>query len=332
LSTIWQRAAIIVKRDLIGKQSPVMIVAGPTASGKSALALAIAEEFGGVVINADAMQVYRELRVLTARPTPDETKRVPHRLYGVMSARQRCTAARWRTMALAAIANAKTKGRLPIVVGGTGLYLKALMEGLAPVPDIPPEIRARARARHAELGGAAFHGELKRLDPEMADRLKPGDTQRLLRAWEVITATGRSLALFQKVRPAPTRLWFESFRLLPPRDPLYAACDARCRRMLQEGALDEVRALMALKLDPDLPAMKAVGVRELAAHLAGETSRAEALAKFQQVTRNYAKRQLTWFRHQMPDAQTWDAQFSERVQEKIFSFIRKVIDRVDSPL
>ncbi len=319
-----------MKRNLVGKQTPVIVIGGPTASGKSALALAIAEEFGGTVINADAMQVYRELRIVTARPGQDETRRVPHRLYGVMSARQRCTAARWRTMALAAIANAKAKGRLPVVVGGTGLYLKALIEGLAPVPEIPPEVRAAARTRHAELGGAAFHAELKRLDPDMAARLKPGDTQRMVRAWEVVTATGRSLALFQKIRPAPAKLWFQTFRLLPPRETLYAACDARCRRMVEEGAVDEVRALMALKLDPDLPAMKAVGVRELAALVAGETSRAQALAKFQQVTRNYAKRQVTWFRHQLPDAQTWDAQFSERVEDQTFSFIRKVIDRVDS--
>lgn len=319
-----------MKRASVGKQTPVIVIGGPTASGKSALALALAEEFGGTVINADAMQVYRELAVLTARPTPAEMKRAPHRLYGVISARQRGTAARWRTMALAAIDMAKSKGRLPIVAGGTGLYLKALMEGLAPVPDIPAEVRAQARARHAELGAAGFHAELKRLDPDMAARLKPGDTQRLLRAWEVVTATGRSLALFQKVRPAPTQLWFESFRLLPPREVLYAACDARCRRMLEQGALDEVRALMALKLDADLPAMKAVGVREITRYLGGEASRAEALAKFQQVTRNYAKRQLTWFRHQMPDAQTWDAQFSESIQEKTFSFIRKVIDRVNS--
>ncbi len=319
-----------MKRDGIGKQSPVVVIGGPTASGKSALALRLAEEFAGTVINADAMQVYRELAILTARPGEADLKRAPHRLYGVLSARQRCTAARWRTMALAAIAAAERKQRLPIVVGGTGLYLKALMEGLAPVPSVPPEIRARAQARHAELGGPAFHAELARLDPAMAARLKPGDTQRLIRAWEVITATGRSLALFQKVPPARAPFRFIALRLLPPREPLYAACDARCRHMLEAGALEEVRALLALHLDPDLPAMKAVGVRELAACIAGETKRPEALAKFQQVTRNYAKRQLTWFRHQLPEAQTWMAQFSERLEPEIFSFIRKVVDRAES--
>jgi len=319
-----------VKRDELGKKTPVVVIGGPTASGKSALALALAEEFRGTVINADAMQVYRELAILTARPTPAETKRVPHRLYGVLSARVRCTAARWRTMALAAIAAAQRQERLPIVVGGTGLYLKALMEGLAPVPEIPPEVRNAARARHAELGAQRFHAELARLDPAMAKRLKPGDTQRLLRAWEVITATGRSLALFQKIPPARAAQWFVPIRLLTPRDALYAACDERCRRMLAGGALEEVKALLAMNLDSDLPAMKAVGVRELATYLDGKATREQALAKFQQVTRNYAKRQLTWFRHQMAEARTWDAQFSESVSEEIFSFIRKVIDPIKS--
>ncbi|HTY69188.1 MAG TPA: tRNA (adenosine(37)-N6)-dimethylallyltransferase MiaA [Alphaproteobacteria bacterium] len=315
-----------MKRSRIGKESPVVVIGGPTASGKSALALGLAERLNGIVINADAMQVYHELRVLTARPTPDEEVRVPHRLYGVLSAAQRCTVARWRRLALAAIAGARREGRLPIVVGGTGLYLKALMEGLARVPDIPAEVRAQAKARHAAVGSQGLHAELSRLDPEMAARLKPGDSQRLIRAWEVITATGQSLAAFQQAILAPPKLWFVPIRLLPPREALYAACDARCRRMLAEGALDEVRALRALGLDPDLPAMKALGLRELMACLDGEVSRTAALAAFQQATRNYAKRQLTWFRHQMPQAQTWNAQFSERLFGETFSFIRKLVD------
>jgi tRNA dimethylallyltransferase len=323
-----------VKREEIGKTSPVVVIGGPTASGKSMLALAIAEEFGGTVINADAMQVYRELSIVTARPSRAETRRAPHRLYGVLSAYQRCTVAKWRTMAVAAIGQARTKGRLPIVVGGTGLYLKALMEGLAPVPVIPPEIRAQAQARREELGAAAFHAELERLDPRMAARLKPGDTQRVIRAWEVITATGRSLALFQKLPPARSRERFVPLVLLPPREALYAVCDARCRRMLDEGAIEEVRALQALKLDPELPAMKAVGVREIARLLAGERTQGAALAEFQQATRNYAKRQVTWFRHQLPQArvfaQPWNEQFSERLSEEFFPFIRKLVDRGDS--
>lgn len=316
-----------MKREELGKESPVVVIGGPTASGKSALALAVAERWDGTVINADAMQVYRELRAVTARPTDADMARAPHRLYGVLSAGERCTVARWLDLALAEIATAQREGHLPVVVGGTGLYLKALMKGLAAVPDVPAEVRADARAKHAALGGPAFHAELRRLDPQMASRLKPGDTQRLIRAWEVITATGRSLAQFhQTPAPAPD-LRFVPIRLLPPREPLYAACDARCRRMLEEGALEEVRALVALALDPDLPAMKAVGVRELARHVRGEAAREAALQAFQQTTRNYAKRQLTWFRHQMPQAQTCDAQFSESMAVEIFSFIRNVVDR-----
>ncbi len=319
-----------MKRRRIGKESPVVVIGGPTASGKSALALGLAERLNGIVINADAMQVYRELGVLTARPTPDDEARVPHRLYGVLSAAQRCTVARWRRLALAAIAGARREGRLPIVVGGTGLYLKALMEGLARVPDIPAAVRAEAKARHAAIGAQGLHAELRRLDPEMAARLKPGDSQRLIRAWEVITATGQSLAAFQKAIPAPPKLWFVPIRLLPPREALYAACDGRCQRMLAEGALDEVRALRALGLDPDLPAMKALGMRELTACLDGAVGRTEALAAFQQATRNYAKRQLTWFRHQMPRAHTWSAQFSESLFDETFSFIRKLVDPAGS--
>jgi tRNA dimethylallyltransferase len=319
-----------VKATGLGKLPAVVVVGGPTASGKSALALRLAEEFGGTVINGDAMQVYRELSVLTARPGAADTLRAPHRLYGVLSAHQRCSAARWRTMALAAIAVSQEKGRLPIVVGGTGLYLKALMEGLSPVPAIPPETRETARRRHAELGGAAFHAELATLDPVMAGRLKPGDSQRVIRAWEVITATGRSLSLFQKIKPAKAAFHFVPLVVLPPRDQLFAACDGRAERMLEEGALDEVRALLALRLDPALPAMKAVGVRELAEHLAGRSSREAAVAALQRATRQYAKRQITWFRHQLPAARVWDKQYSESLAREIFPFIRKAVDRPTS--
>ncbi len=314
----------------LGKPPSVVVIGGPTASGKSTLALRLAETFDGTVINGDAIQVYRELSVLTARPTAAETRRAPHRLYGVLSAHQRCSAARWRTMALAAIAAAHGKGRLPIVVGGTGLYLRALMEGLSPVPPVPPEVREKARARHAELGSAAFHAELASLDPVMARRLNPGDSQRVIRAWEVITATGRSLALFQKIRPAKAAFGFVPLVILPPRETLIAACDARAVRMLEEGALEEVKALLAMNLDPSLPAMKAVGVRELGGHLAGKASRPAALAALQQATRQYAKRQITWFRHQMPGAQTWPEQFSESLERVIFPFIRKAVDRPTS--
>ena len=202
---------------------PIVVITGPTAGGKSGLALALAEAFDGVVINADSMQVYRELRILTARPGADALARAPHRLYGVLPGREPCSAGRWREMALDEIAAARTEGRLPLVVGGTGLYLRALAEGLAPVPNLPEAVREAARARHADLGGAAFHAELAARDPVMAARLEPGDSQRLIRAWEVLEATGRSLADWQAqagagCEPAPKRI----LRLggLPPRAPL----------------------------------------------------------------------------------------------------------------
>jgi tRNA dimethylallyltransferase len=302
------------------------VVAGPTASGKSAAALAIAEAFGGTVINADSMQVYRELPVLTAQPSQADQARAPHMLYGVLSAAERCTAGRWREMALREIAVAQAAGRLPIVTGGTGLYLKALMEGLAPIPDVPAQVREEAASLHATLGAERFHAALAERDPEMAARLAPGDTQRVRRAYEVVAATGRSLASFQ-AETAPADGAFVTVLLMPPRDVLNVACDARCKAMIAAGALDEVRALLRQTLSPDLPAMKALGVRELSRHIAGELDFDPALTLFRQATRQYAKRQYTWFRHQLRGARVWDAQFSESIKAEIFSFIRKSVDR-----
>ncbi|MGQ0665306.1 MAG: tRNA (adenosine(37)-N6)-dimethylallyltransferase MiaA [Pseudomonadota bacterium] len=304
-----------------------LVIGGPTASGKSALALAVAQAFDGTIINADSMQLYRELRVLSAAPTAADLARAPHRLYGVLSAAQQGTVAGWLARARAEIARAQGQGRLPIVVGGTGMYLKALVAGLADHPPIPPELRRAACARHAAVGAAAFHAELTRLDPIMAARLSPGDTQRLIRAFEVVTATGRSLAEFQRRGDERPPVEFATIVLLPARDTVYAATDARCRRMMAEGALAEVRALIALDLDPGRPAMKAVGVRELARHIAGELNLEQAVALFQRATRNYAKRQLTWFRHQSPGARVWNAQFSESLEVEMFPFIRTMIDR-----
>jgi tRNA dimethylallyltransferase len=305
---------------------PVIVVAGPTASGKSAAALAVAEAFGGTVINADSMQVYRELPVLTAQPSAADRARAPHVLYGVLPAAERCTAGRWREMALREIAAAQAAGRLPIVTGGTGLYLKALLEGLAPIPDVPAHVRAETASLHERLGAERFHATLAERDPAMAARLAPGDTQRVRRAYEVVAATGRSLASFQ-AETAPAAGAFVPLLLMPPRAALNAACDARCRAMIAAGALEEVRGLLAQGLSPELPAMKALGVRELVRHLRGELDFETALALFQQATRQYAKRQYTWFRHQLRGAQVWDAQFSESIKVEIFSFIRKSVDR-----
>ncbi len=314
--------------DAISKQSspPVIVIGGPTASGKSAAALSLAHRIAATIINADSMQVYRELSVLTARPSAADMAAAPHRLFGVMSVAERCTAGRWREMALGEIADAHSAGRLPILVGGTGLYLRALMAGLAAIPPIGPTVRAETQSRHRALGPAAFHAELAVHDPETAARLSPGDTQRVIRAYEVWHATGRPLSAYQHETPPAPSFTFISLVLLPPHDVLRGAIDLRCRAMLTRGALDEVRSLIALHLDPSLPAMKALGVREMARHLCGEIDRASALALFQQATRQFAKRQRTWFRHQMPEPQFWFAQFSESISDEMFSFIRKKVD------
>ena len=282
----------------------VVVIGGPTASGKSGLALDVAEGFGGTVINADSMQLYSDLDVLTARPPAEDLARAPHRLYGVLPAAERGSAARWRDMALAEIDAAKAEGRLPVVVGGTGLYLRALMQGLSEVPPIPDEVRAAAHARLASIGGEAFRSELVARDPASA-RLNAGDTTRLTRAWEVLEATGRPLSHWQSrtAQGAPEHLRFTVIVLDPPRADLYAQCDRRFHLMMGQGALEEVRRLDALArerdLAPDLPVLKALGVPELRRHLHGEIPLDEAVALAQQSTRRYAKRQGTWFRHQI---------------------------------
>jgi len=311
-----------------GFEQPILLVAGPTASGKSALALALAEEFRGTIINADSMQVYRDLRILTARPSEEDMARAPHRLYGVLDASETCSAARWARMAEVEIAAAFTEGRLPILVGGTGLYLRALLQGLAPLPEIPEAVRRSARALHRELGGEAFHAFLRERDPESAARLNPRDRQRLVRAFEVVAATGRPLGDWQRMdkqkpgRPALALL------LMPPRDQLGTSIDRRFRDMVAAGALEEVRALLARNLPPEVPVIRAVGVPELARHLFGELSLESAILAGQQASRRYAKRQMTWFRRQMPDSPSLairilNAQFSESLLSGIFSFIRQ---------
>jgi tRNA dimethylallyltransferase len=308
----------------------VVIVAGPTASGKSALALALAEALGGTLINADSMQLYRDLAVLSARPDAAEMARVPHGLYGVIDAAEACSAGRWRSLALAEIAAARGEGRVPILVGGTGLYLRALLQGMAPVPPVPPAVRAAAQALHARLGGAGFRAELAALDPEAARRLPDGDTQRLVRAYEVVAATGRPLAAWQHAQEPTAEIRAAAVVLLPPRAQLYQACDARFLAMMERGALGEVEALLARRLDPGLPALKAVGVRELQALLEGCASRETAVAEAQQATRRYAKRQYTWFNRQLRNDATVtrmavNAQFSESIMPEIFPFIRQFL-------
>jgi tRNA dimethylallyltransferase len=301
-------------------QQPFLIVAGPTASGKSALALAIAREFDGVIVNADSMQVYRELAILTARPGQAELDAAPHRLYGVLPASERCSAGRWREMAMAAMA--ETPAKLAIVTGGTGLYLRALRQGLSPIPDIPADIQNDGAGLLARVGAPALHRELTTLDPQTALRLQPGDSQRILRAWLVAKATGRALSEWQREVPLADMGPCLSFTLMPPREQLYEAIYGRFRRMVEQGAIEEARDFLALGLDPSLPVMKAVGLRELGRMLAGEIPLEAAIAAAQQETRRYAKRQITWLRHQIPEAQVINEQFSERILPDIFAKIR----------
>jgi tRNA dimethylallyltransferase len=306
----------------------VLVIGGPTASGKSALALALAERLDGVVVNADSMQVYRELPILTAQPDAATQARAPHALYGILGIDERCSAGRWQALARAGIAEAQGQGRLPVVVGGTGLYLRALMGGLADIPAVPEEIRAGVQARLAEMGPAAFHAELAARDPEMAAKLNPNDRQRLTRAAEVLAATGRSLADWQRdAAAAAPAADFRTVLVAPPRDDLYAACDGRFEAMLAAGALDEAaavgRQIAADGLAEDLPALKALGLRELLAHLAGNLRRRDAIEAAKMATRHYAKRQMTWFKGQFLARYTIDKKLNE---QSMADYAKKISD------
>jgi tRNA dimethylallyltransferase len=300
---------------------PVIVIAGPTASGKSALAAELAAAFCGTVINGDALQVYRDLRILSARPGAAAEARAPHRLYGYLDAAERGSVGVWRALALDEIAAAHDGGRLPIVVGGTGLYLRALQHGLAAIPPIPPAIRSEATALYRALGGDAFRARLAALDPVAAARLPAADRQRLTRAFAVLSATGRPLAAWQEGGSERPPFRFCVLLLRPPRAALYAACDARFTAMIDQGGLAEAAALWARGLDPALPAMKAVGLLQLFAHLRGDIALGDAIAEGKRATRHYAKRQMTWFRHQMLADRVFDAAFSPEMLRDAQHFI-----------
>ncbi|PLX36463.1 MAG: tRNA (adenosine(37)-N6)-dimethylallyltransferase MiaA [Hyphomicrobiales bacterium] len=286
---------------LQGKRA--VLIAGPTASGKSAMALRLAAEHDGVVINTDSMQVYDVLSVLTARPDADDLAQAPHVLYGHVPPAESYSVGQWLQDAAAAIAEAEAAGRLPIVVGGTGLYFKTLTEGLVELPPVPDEIRSRLRARAEEEGAPALHAELSQRDPEMAARLVPSEPQRIIRALEVLETTGRSLAEWQREPATPILPRAETMRcvLSPERPVLHARIEQRFSLMMEAGALDEVKALLALDLEPTLSAMKAIGVRPLGAYLAGEIALDEAIRRSVVETRRYAKRQMTFFNGQLRD-------------------------------
>ncbi len=285
-----------------GPPRPVHLIAGPTASGKSMLAVRLALEIGGEIVNADSMQIYRDLRVLTARPSPDQEAAARHHLFGVADGAVAWSVGHWLRAVGPALNDIAARGRTPIVVGGTGLYFHALTRGLAEAPPVPDAARAAMVKRLAEIGETAFREELSAVDPVAETRISKGDGQRLVRALAVFDVSGRSLTDWQAATtPAlPAGAW-RGVVINPPRETLYQRCDDRLEQMLAHGAMDEVAALMSRGLDPNLPVMKALGVAPLAACLSGAMSRTDALAQARMETRRYAKRQTTWLRHQTPD-------------------------------
>lgn len=288
------------------QQMDAILITGPTASGKSALALSLARQYDGVVINADSMQVYDVLRVLTARPSDDEMAGIPHHLYGHVDPKRSYSTGEWLRETSALLADLKDQGRMPVIVGGTGLYFKALTGGLSDMPEIPAEIREHWRSRLVTDGAAALHAVLVERDPDVAARLAVEDGQRVVRALEVLEATGQSITTFQdKAGPVvidPLRA--RKIVVLPDRSVLHDRINKRFEMMLDQGAVEEVEALLSLELSPDMPAMKAIGVSQIAAMLQGSLSKAEVIALSSAATRQYAKRQMTWFRNQMD--QSWE--------------------------
>jgi tRNA dimethylallyltransferase len=285
--------------NMTSSQLPrVALIAGPTASGKSSLALALAEKARGAVINADSAQVYKDLAIVSARPGAAELKRAPHFLYGYRDGAAPCSATDWAQDARTEIDRASSRGQLPILVGGTGLYLRTLLDGIAPVPEIDPAIRAAVRAMEVAEAFAALSHE----DPAAAARLHTSDTTRVARALEVVRSTGRPLAEWQAHKQGGIGAGVDlaPLILLPPRDWLYARCDARFAEIFSDRGIDEVRILLARGLDPALPVMRAIGVAEIGAWLRGEMDREQAMEAGRIATRQYAKRQYTWFRHQPP--------------------------------
>ena len=303
-----------------------LVIVGPTASGKSALAVDLAQRLNGVIINLDAMQVYRELKIMTARPSDADLARVPHCLYGFQPAAEPYSAALWQAQAITAITETAAAGQLPILCGGTGFYLKALLEGLSPIPEIPAAIRTQIRADHADLGGPAFRQQLAALDPITAARLHDGDQQRLIRAMEVAVATSTPLSQWhQGGNVGAADIEPLIFVLSPPREILYQRCDERFIAMIEAGAVAEVAQLNSLKLAADLPAMKAVGVPQLIDYINKTTTIDLATEIAQRNTRRYAKRQLTWFTNQIKQFHPIKTQYSENIFNDIFPKIRQFL-------
>ena len=301
MRTFYRPRTRLASHDL-SQQPPITLIAGPTASGKSALALKMAHETGAVIINADSQQLYADLRILTARPSAEDEAQADHRLYGVADAADAWSVGRWSRAVMALLDDLRDQGRPAILVGGTGLYFTSLTRGLADIPAVPNAVRDQMDADYKALGESAFRQRLAQIDPEAAQAIEQGDRQRLVRAMSVFIASGRALSAWKAdtqplLAPDSWTGWVRE----PERQQLYANCDQRVDLMIDQGAIYEVQALLDRGLNPALPAMKAVGVRELAAYLSGDLARDDAIAALKQATRNYAKRQLTWFRNQTPE-------------------------------
>ncbi len=306
-------------------KKPAVLIAGPTAGGKSSIGMFLARKWNGVIVNADSMQVYRQMRILTARPGKADETEIAHRLYGHVSAAEAYSAGKWLDDVKGVLSEIWQAGQLPIIVGGTGLYFKMLLEGVAPVPDIDPDTRAYWRTKAEADGPEVLHKILSMRDPVMAGRLQSTDPQRLVRALEVLDGTGRSLAAWQNLEPTPPILQEAEtmrFVLAPPREVLYGRIEARFDAMLEMGALDEAREVKALGLAPNLPAMKALGLKPLILHLEGELALEKAVEDSKTASRRYAKRQMTWLRGNMISWRWVVEQDMESQMEKIFSFIQ----------
>ena len=303
--------------------SPYIMIAGPTASGKSQLAIDLARRLGGAVINADSMQLYADLTVLTARPQPQEMQDIPHHLFGICDAAHRASVAEWLGLAATAIANVRAAGQLPIIVGGTGMYLQAGLRGIAPVPDVPADLHQHCIDLYRELGGAKFRDALAGYDADIAARLVDSDSQRLVRAMGVAMATDRPLSWWQQ-QPHKGALLGSvvTIAVMPPRPTLYDRINQRFDHMLMHGAVDEVARLMARQLDPGLPLMKALGVTPIATFLKGDITQDDAAFIAKRDSRRYAKRQMTWIRNNFNAQITVEKKYSESLYEKIFSLIR----------
>ena len=307
-------------------QPPVVVIAGPTASGKSGLALKLAERLDGEIVNADSMQIYKDLPILSAIPSPSDQARIAHHGYAVLDAGERCSVARWLNLTREIISDLHGRGKIPIMVGGTGMYIRAAIEGISPIPDIDPAFRQEASAQFDAIGGAAFRKSLAEKDPVLAARLNDGDRQRLIRGMEVVLATGTPLSRLQDI-PLEGKLnaTFTTIAIMPPRDQLYDAINQRYPMMLADGGIEEAAQLMKRGLDPSLPLMKAVGLPPVFSYLRGEIEKDEMVSMACQDTRRYAKRQMTWFNNQYQANFREDSEYSEQLSE---SFIKKILSNV----